>query len=225
MLPPDRRRPRRPGHARRRRARCAPYATFGTPALAAHAVAALEAEGARKEEAIDDADELWLDAQDWWATTPGRVGRDGDPGDDFGHLHTGLCFPIKAELRGVVPLRVRSVLHDNPGRFRQLQVQLYQGDSANVVAADQRAISAADGGAGAAQGQGPRVEPLAPAWPSCIAIFALLWPCTKSTMRFQASRCALGNAAMASSNTSWALSSSKNFSTGPLLEALKNSGE
>lgn len=82
--------------------------------------------------------EIWLDAQDWWASTPGRVGRDGDPGEDFGHLHTGLCFPLKAELRGVVPLRVRSVLHDNPGRFRQIQVQLYQGDSANVVAADQR---------------------------------------------------------------------------------------
>ena len=83
-----------------------------------------------------DDDEIWLDAQDWWATTPGRNGRDGDPGDDFGHLHTGLCFPIKAELRGVVTLRVRSVLHDNPGRLRQLQVQLYQGDGANITVLD-----------------------------------------------------------------------------------------
>jgi hypothetical protein len=83
-------------------------------------------------------DELWVDAQDWWATTPGRVGRDGDPGDDFGHLHTGLCFPMKGDLKGVVTLRVRSVLHDNPGRFRQIQVQLYQGDSANIVAGELR---------------------------------------------------------------------------------------
>lgn len=82
--------------------------------------------------------ELWVDAQDWWATTPGRKGRDGDPGDDFGHLHTGLCFPQKGNLKGVVTLRVRSVLHDNPGRFRQIQVQLYQGDSANVVAGELR---------------------------------------------------------------------------------------
>jgi hypothetical protein len=84
------------------------------------------------------ANEVWLDAQDWWATTPGRVGRDGNPGDDFGHLHTGLCFPSGAALRGVVPLRVRSVLHDNPGHFRELQVQLYQGDSANRIAAQLR---------------------------------------------------------------------------------------
>ncbi|HMQ33094.1 MAG TPA: hypothetical protein PKD53_20350 [Chloroflexaceae bacterium] len=80
--------------------------------------------------------EVWLDAQDWWASTPGRVGRDGDAGDDFGHLHTGLCFPITAELRGVVPLRVRSVLHHNPGRFREIEVQLYQSDEANIVAAE-----------------------------------------------------------------------------------------
>jgi len=39
-----------------------------------------------------DADELWLDAQDWRVTTPGQVGRDGDADDDFGFLHTGLCF-------------------------------------------------------------------------------------------------------------------------------------
>jgi len=36
---------------------------------------------------------------------------------------------------------------------------------------------------------GARVEPLAPAWPSCIAILALLPACTKSTMRFHATVC------------------------------------
>ena len=39
--------------------------------------------------------------------------------------------------------------------------------------------------------QGTRVDPLAPAWPSCIAIFASLLACTKSTMRLNASRCAV----------------------------------
>lgn len=39
-----------------------------------------------------DTDELWFDGQDWRATTPGQVSRDGDAGDDFGHLHAGLCF-------------------------------------------------------------------------------------------------------------------------------------
>ena len=81
---------------------------------------------------------LWLDAQDWWATTPGRKGHDGDPGDDFGHLHTGLCFPMQARLSGVITLRVRSVLHDNPGHFYGLQVQLYQNDRANITAANPR---------------------------------------------------------------------------------------
>ncbi len=38
---------------------------------------------------------------------------------------------------------------------------------------------------------GTRVDPFAPAWPSCIAIFASVLACTKSTMRFQASRCAV----------------------------------
>ncbi|MCY1547050.1 hypothetical protein D9M68_830830 [compost metagenome] len=37
--------------------------------------------------------------------------------------------------------------------------------------------------------QGARVEPFGPACPSCMAIFASLFACTKSTMRFQPSRC------------------------------------
>lgn len=82
------------------------------------------------------ASEVWIDAQDWWATTPGRIGLDGDAGDDFGHLHTGLCFPIMSSLQGVVQLKVRSVLHHNPGKFREIEVQLYQGDDANIVAGE-----------------------------------------------------------------------------------------
>ncbi|MNT25578.1 hypothetical protein D3C72_1611020 [compost metagenome] len=35
-----------------------------------------------------------------------------------------------------------------------------------------------------------RVEPFAPAWPSCRAIFASLFACTKSTMRRHACVCA-----------------------------------
>lgn len=68
-----------------------------------------------------------MDAQDWW-TNP-----DGGAGNDFGHLHTSVCFPSKATLKGVVPFTVRSVMHQNPGIFRQLQVQIYQGDSANIA--------------------------------------------------------------------------------------------
>ena len=33
------------------------------------------------------------------------------------------------------------------------------------------------------------VEPLAPEWPSCMAILASVSACTKSTMRFQAASC------------------------------------
>ena len=46
----------------------------------------------------------------------------------------------------------------------------------------------ASGWSAPAPSQGSLVEPLAPAWPICIAILASVSRCTKSTMRFQASR-------------------------------------
>ena len=70
-------------------------------------------------------DEIFISSQDWWLTTPGQVGQDGQPGEDFGHLHTELCFPHKATLSGEMTLDVTSVMHDNPGDFYKLVIQLW----------------------------------------------------------------------------------------------------
>src|SRR3989454_4179746 len=50
-----------------------------------------------------------------------------------------------------------------------------------------RQLSSASGSSIPSQAR--RVEPLRPAWPSCRPIFAGLWACTKSTIRFQAGTC------------------------------------
>lgn len=66
--------------------------------------------------------EIFMEAQNWWVTTPGKVGEDGKPGQDRGHLHTGLCFPHKATISGEITLTIRSIMHDNPGEFYRLNV-------------------------------------------------------------------------------------------------------
>jgi hypothetical protein len=68
--------------------------------------------------------EIYVDAQNWWVSTPGKVGGDGKAGQDFGHLHTALCFPHKATITGKISLKVRSIMHNNPGQFYRLMVQI-----------------------------------------------------------------------------------------------------
>ena len=70
-------------------------------------------------------DEIYVSSQDWWLTTPGEVGQDGLPGDDFGHLHTELCFPHGATISGEMTLEVTSIMHHNPGDFYKLVIQIW----------------------------------------------------------------------------------------------------
>jgi hypothetical protein len=70
-------------------------------------------------------DEIYISSQDWWLTTPGEVGDDGLPGEDFGHLHTELCFPHKATISGEMTLDITSIMHHNPGEFYKLIVQIW----------------------------------------------------------------------------------------------------
>ncbi len=70
-------------------------------------------------------DEIFLSSQDWWLTTPGQVGQDGQPGEEFGHLHTELCFPHKATISGEMTLDVSSIMHHNPGDFYKLVIQIW----------------------------------------------------------------------------------------------------
>jgi hypothetical protein len=70
-------------------------------------------------------DEIYASAQDWWMTTPGEVGEDGLPGDSFGHLHTQLCFPHGATISGEMSLDVTTIMHNNPGEFYKLMLQIW----------------------------------------------------------------------------------------------------
>lgn len=71
-------------------------------------------------------DEIYISSQDWWLTTPGEVGEDGLPGEDFGHLHTELCFPHATTITGEMSLEVTSIMHHNPGDFNKVVIQLWQ---------------------------------------------------------------------------------------------------
>ncbi len=71
-------------------------------------------------------DEIYISSQDWWLTTPGEVGEDGQPGEDFGHLHTELCFPHATTVTGEMSLEVTSIMHHNPGDFNKVVIQLWQ---------------------------------------------------------------------------------------------------
>jgi hypothetical protein len=58
----------------------------------------------------------FVESQGWWTQTPGQTGT------DFGHIHVGACIPERETIRGVVPLDVRVILHDNPGTLRYLGI-------------------------------------------------------------------------------------------------------
>lgn len=63
---------------------------------------------------------VFLESQSWWFRTPGRNGT------STGHVHSGACFPYLKNLRGMVRLDVRSLLHANPGgRIRHVRVQAF----------------------------------------------------------------------------------------------------
>ena len=70
-------------------------------------------------------DEIYISSQDWWLTTPGQFGEDGLPGEEFGHLHTELCFPHKSTITGEMTLDVTSIMHHNPGDFYKLVIQIW----------------------------------------------------------------------------------------------------
>jgi hypothetical protein len=66
------------------------------------------------------ANEIFVDAQDWWMQTPGATN-----GKEFGHLHTSYCFPHKSTISGKMTLHIRSTLHHNPGQLRRLSIQIF----------------------------------------------------------------------------------------------------
>lgn len=62
----------------------------------------------------------FLESQSWWRRTPGATGT------DFGHVHSGACFPYMKTLKGFVRFDVRTLMHDNPnGRLYVVRVQAF----------------------------------------------------------------------------------------------------
>jgi hypothetical protein len=46
----------------------------------------------------------------------------GQRGNDFGHIHTSLCFPLNQTVSGKMSLTVVSKMHHNPGQFYGLNI-------------------------------------------------------------------------------------------------------
>lgn len=83
------------------------------------------------------ADEIFVEAQSWWVPTPDgvggfRTGSDGKKGDNFGHVHVGLCFPHHKKIKGDLDLKVRSIMHDNPGHFTRITAEIRAGSNDKV---------------------------------------------------------------------------------------------
>jgi len=62
---------------------------------------------------------VFLESQAWWKTAPAAFG------SDFGHVHSGTCFPYLQDISGVVPFDVVTKLHDNPGLLTRVEVQAF----------------------------------------------------------------------------------------------------
>lgn len=62
---------------------------------------------------------VFLESQSWWRQMP------GSSGTDFGHVHSGTCFPYLQKVSGVVPFDVVTKLHDNPGTLTRVDVQAF----------------------------------------------------------------------------------------------------
>jgi hypothetical protein len=57
---------------------------------------------------------VFLEAQSWWRTTPGKTGT------DHGHGHFGACVPLNQTIRGVMHIDWVAKLHDNPGYIKDI---------------------------------------------------------------------------------------------------------
>jgi len=59
---------------------------------------------------------LFIEAQGWWLPMPGQSG------ENFGHIHNGMCAPYGQTLRGVVHLDIRVIMHNTPATLSHLRV-------------------------------------------------------------------------------------------------------
>jgi hypothetical protein len=62
---------------------------------------------------------ILLEGQGWWRQAAGMAGT------DFGHVHSGTCFPWGQRISGKLHFDVRLTMHMNPGVLTQLRVDMY----------------------------------------------------------------------------------------------------
>lgn len=62
--------------------------------------------------------QVFLDSQAWWKNPK-------NPAQDFGHVHLGTCWNQGGTVKGTFTQRVRTVLHNNPGQFKEIRVQIF----------------------------------------------------------------------------------------------------
>lgn len=62
-----------------------------------------------------------FEAQSWWT-------------GDFGHVHVGFCAPHDQKIKGTYKLKVRVIMHDNPGTLKWVKVGFDTTSSAEASA-------------------------------------------------------------------------------------------
>ena len=88
-----------------------------------------------------------MSTQDWWLPSGTDPVTGAVIGEGFGHLHTELCFPHKKHITGEMTLTVTSILHENPGDFDKVVIQVWKnggfGHDSRGVCGDGSSIACA----------------------------------------------------------------------------------
>jgi hypothetical protein len=74
---------------------------------------------------------VWAEAQAWWTRA---AGADPATSKDFGHVHVGACIPERETVSDNTTMKVRIILHNNPGTLKDMSV-VYKGADTEVTVA------------------------------------------------------------------------------------------
>jgi hypothetical protein len=64
----------------------------------------------------------FMESQGWWVP-------DGEAGDNAGHIHIAMCYPLNKQVSGVVDFQLRIMMHDNPGTVFAIHSEICSGDA------------------------------------------------------------------------------------------------
>jgi len=84
---------------------------------------------------------VMAESQAWWQPAPGAPAG----AKDFGHVHLGACIPERDVLASPTSVRLRLIMHENPGRLADISVVLkgtdYEITTAEVAPLKRRCAS------------------------------------------------------------------------------------